>query len=1776
MRDLDFDDPNSYRSGAINQDWRVSEFDRLGNDPLGWVPIGTDAGPFTAEFEGNGYAISNLQIHRVSINFQGLFGSIGNGGAVRNLGVANVDIAGGVRVGAIAGDLHGGGRIANSYATGRVSGNVNVGGLVGNIGFFTTVNADTRPDPANTGIIVNSRSSVAVLVRNFNGGGILGRCNGCTILNSFAVGSVTNNNNTPPSAGILGVGGFVGQTGELLRNRSNVKQAINISNNYAWGSISRSSNNTRSGAFLSSFFATGDAIINANYAIGSINTAMGTFSDRNVTVAILPAITVPNYYQNNVNVLGNDEILNTFARTAQQLRAATEPSTTATGVYYLWRKENWDFGTAEQYPTLKYTSATEVLGRPACLSAEDSTSDTTSPRLPVCGTLIAPKVRYGLKSLVAQGDTELSPPFDATAQNVGGAYFGTFGSATPELVLIGTAQESSATYTIYVNGNMPTPENTDIASGDPSGVITLSRFDVNEIVVEVKGAAETVRYTLYLRLENRMLADRDGDGFTEIYYLDHLHAIAADTTTLAGKYELMRDLNFDDPNSYLSGAINQDWRVTEFDRFNADQLGWVPIGNETTPFSGEFDGNDYAIYDLQIYRISTNFIGLFGVIDNGGAVRNLGVANVNITALRHVGAIAGDLRGGGRIVNSYATGLVGGSLNVGGLVGNIGFFTTDPAEQRPDTANAGIIVNSRSSVDVRNFGFNAGGILGRCNGCTILNSFAVGSVTNTNPSTNLPDIRGNGGFVGQTGEYVGRSSVLGKQAINISNNYAWGSISRSSSAIRSGAFLSSFTAIEDAIINANYAIGSINNAMGVFSDRNVAIRFPAITVPNYYENNVNFFGFDEILNTFARTAQQLRAATKPSTTATGVYYLWREENWDFGNDMQYPTLKHTSATDVLGRPACLSAKDPTSRLPVCGTLIAPKLRYGLESLVPLGDAGMDPPFDADALHIGSAYFGTVRNVAPQIALRATTLESSATYSVYVNDMITGENTNIDSGDPSGTIDLRTDGITEVVVEVNGSGTVRYTLYLEYQPVAPLPAVDADRDGLVEINYLEELAMLRLNLAGGEVGYRLKADDPLRVLGCPNRVCRGYELMRDLDFNDADSYRSGAINRSWVVHDFAVTTDTGWTPIGGFQPPGINTPRLRFTAEFDGNGYTISNLQINRDGRNYVGLFGNIGSEGVLGKRGAVRNLGLLDVRIEGDTHVGAIAGNLRGGGRIANSYATGSIEGNINVGGLVGNIGFFTTVFADNRVEPANTGIIVNSRSSVAVLVRNFNGGGILGRCNGCTILNSFAVGSVTSQNNQGMSGAFGTGGFVGQVGESIRAMRTAEQAINISNNYAWGNLIYISGNANAGTFIGGGNIAKAIISANYASGLSILNNQLQGQLFMGSTAIGGTSVGTMLNYSRNDTVQSFLSLLDFFGINGFDVPPQQLRAPTEPGTTPTDVYYRWREDNWDFGNDMQYPTLKYTAATDVLGSPACRSAGDTASPRLPVCGTLIAPKTRYGLSALTARYAQLTEPFDDALLDIGGAYRTTVLNDTPRVQLVATTREATATYSVYIGDTPISENINSDAPSGVIPLNADGTTEVDIEVHGTRTVRYTVYLDYRFETPIDADNDGLVDLHYLEDVAMVRFNFQKEIGYRTARDGELDTLGCPNGVCRGYELMRDLDFDDPASYREPATNRPIWTTRRWEFVDLSNAVFKGNGYAISNLSVLDASDLIALFAIVSDSDIDGLGLVNVDINSTIAVAMAASLTRSTIRNSYVIGELSSVGNEPTIAPFAA
>ena len=105
----------------------------------GWEPIGSEATPFTATFDGNGYTITGLRLFWNLAGFKrngfGLFGYLNQTALIKDLGL-NGDCAvytmyRNSNVGAIAGFNNG--TITNSYATCHVFSNngFNVGGLVG-------------------------------------------------------------------------------------------------------------------------------------------------------------------------------------------------------------------------------------------------------------------------------------------------------------------------------------------------------------------------------------------------------------------------------------------------------------------------------------------------------------------------------------------------------------------------------------------------------------------------------------------------------------------------------------------------------------------------------------------------------------------------------------------------------------------------------------------------------------------------------------------------------------------------------------------------------------------------------------------------------------------------------------------------------------------------------------------------------------------------------------------------------------------------------------------------------------------------------------------------------------------------------------------------------------------------------------------------------------------------------------------------------------------------------------------------------------------------------------------------------------------------------------------------------------------------------------------------------------------------------------------------------------------------------------------------------------
>jgi len=97
--------------------------------------------------------------------------------------------------------------------------------------------------------------------------------------------------------------------------------------------------------------------------------------------------------------------------------------------------------------------------------------------------------------------------------------------------------------------------------------------------------------------------------------------------------------------------------------------GLSPIGNSTTNFDGNYDGNNHSISGLTINRGSTDYIGLFGYVSNP-TIQSLSLSSVNITGRDYTGALVGYSKNGTSVTNCNSTGTVSGRYYVGGLIGS--------------------------------------------------------------------------------------------------------------------------------------------------------------------------------------------------------------------------------------------------------------------------------------------------------------------------------------------------------------------------------------------------------------------------------------------------------------------------------------------------------------------------------------------------------------------------------------------------------------------------------------------------------------------------------------------------------------------------------------------------------------------------------------------------------------------------------------------------------------------------------------------------------------------------------------------------------------------------------------------------------------------------------------------------------------------------------------------------------------------------------------------------
>ncbi len=176
-------------------------------------------------------------------------------------------------------------------------------------------------------------------------------------------------------------------------------------------------------------------------------------------------------------------------------------------------------------------------------------------------------------------------------------------------------------------------------------------------------------------------------------------------------------------------------------------VGWQPIAAvtvnvlATTPFSGTLDGDGHTVSGLFINRPSQDYVGLFGYVSSA-VIKNLTLANTNITGKNRTGALIGNLsHANGEVHNCHATGTVTGEGFTGGLIGQVynGTVTESSSMATVQGTNQvggliGTISTSGSSLSssfasgqVKGNLF-VGGLVGALTNGSVVNTYATGDV----------------------------------------------------------------------------------------------------------------------------------------------------------------------------------------------------------------------------------------------------------------------------------------------------------------------------------------------------------------------------------------------------------------------------------------------------------------------------------------------------------------------------------------------------------------------------------------------------------------------------------------------------------------------------------------------------------------------------------------------------------------------------------------------------------------------------------------------------------------------------------------------------------------------------------------------------------------------------------------------------------------------------------------------------------------------------------------
>ena len=216
-------------------------------------------------------------------------------------------------------------------------------------------------------------------------------------------------------------------------------------------------------------------------------------------------------------------------------------------------------------------------------------------------------------------------------------------------------------------------------------------------------------------------------------------------TTPEQLYKLAQDVNSGITYENTTFILGKDITINSGNSANwgtkAPKYNWIPIGNSSNPFKGHFNDTEElrAIKGLYTKQTGTNFVGLFGTVQNG-SVKNIKVTNSYFSGAQWVGAISAySVKSTINTTYSDAT-VIASNAKVGGIIGNLCGGTVS------NSWFAGTVTHSAAKQ-------HAGGIVGQIsdvNGSVVDNCLVTGTITGGMTSGNAYAGGIVGGITGKT------------------------------------------------------------------------------------------------------------------------------------------------------------------------------------------------------------------------------------------------------------------------------------------------------------------------------------------------------------------------------------------------------------------------------------------------------------------------------------------------------------------------------------------------------------------------------------------------------------------------------------------------------------------------------------------------------------------------------------------------------------------------------------------------------------------------------------------------------------------------------------------------------------------------------------------------------------------------------------------------------------------------------------------------------------------